>query len=299
MSVIIPAYNRESMIARAVRSALEQTPRPPAEVLVVDDGSSDGTAEAARAAGATVVVHERNQGEGAARNTGIANASQEWVGLLDSDDEWLPSLLSTLWPVRGEHTFVAGASLNVPAGADRGHYAGVLARAPRAIRTPAELIYPENYIAASGSIVRREALLEAGGYRTELRQGADMDVWIRLLEQGTGLAVPTPVTIYHMHDGQITTDLEAMASGHERVALAYADRPWWSPARLEAWRGASAADRLVRQAHARQVGPALRTAAFLARDPRRPLGAVGIAARRWRLRRRSMTLESSGASAAR
>ena len=64
VSVVIPAFNRPDMVARAVRSALEQQPRPPAEVIVVDDGSSDDTAAAASAAGARVIRHEVNQGEG-------------------------------------------------------------------------------------------------------------------------------------------------------------------------------------------------------------------------------------------
>ena len=90
VSVVIPAFNRPEMVARAVRSALEQQPRRPAEVIVVDDASSDDTAAAASAAGARVIRHEVNQGEGAARNTAIRAARHDWVALLDSDDEFLP-----------------------------------------------------------------------------------------------------------------------------------------------------------------------------------------------------------------
>ena len=98
VSVVIPAYNRPDLVGRAVRSALTQRPQPPAEVVVVDDCSSDATGAAARAAGARVIRHEVNRGEGAARNTAIRAARGEWVAMLDSDDEWLDGHLAALWP---------------------------------------------------------------------------------------------------------------------------------------------------------------------------------------------------------
>jgi glycosyltransferase involved in cell wall biosynthesis len=79
VSVVIPAYNRPSLVLRAVRSALAEGPRPPAEVIVVDDCSGDETGAAAGAAGARVIRHEANQGEGAGRNTAIRAASQPWA----------------------------------------------------------------------------------------------------------------------------------------------------------------------------------------------------------------------------
>ena len=103
ITVIIPAYNRADTVARAVASALAQRPSRPAEVVVVDDGSADDTAEAARLAGARVVRHSVNRRLGAARNTGLSNATQPWIALLDSDDEWLPHHLASLWPLRGPH----------------------------------------------------------------------------------------------------------------------------------------------------------------------------------------------------
>ena len=98
VTVIIPAYNRADTVAQAVASALAQHPAPPAEVLVVDDGSADDTAEVAERAGARVVRHAVNQRLGAARNTGLSHATQPWIALLDSDDEWLPHHLASLWP---------------------------------------------------------------------------------------------------------------------------------------------------------------------------------------------------------
>ena len=99
VSVIIPAFNRADTLPRALRSVLGQSLRP-AEVIVVDDHSQDATAEVAERWGVRVIRHERNRGAAAARNTAAAAATQPWLAPLDSDDEWLPHHLATLWPLR-------------------------------------------------------------------------------------------------------------------------------------------------------------------------------------------------------
>jgi glycosyltransferase involved in cell wall biosynthesis len=96
ISVVIPVYNRERTIGRAIESALRQS-RPPAEVLVVDDGSTDGSAEAITAYGNHVrYVHQPNAGASAARNHGVERAAAPWVAFLDSDDHWLDDHLASM-----------------------------------------------------------------------------------------------------------------------------------------------------------------------------------------------------------
>jgi glycosyltransferase involved in cell wall biosynthesis len=295
VSVVIPAYNREDMVGRAVASALGQRPRPPAEVVVVDDCSTDGTAEAAATAGARVVRHDHNRGEGAARNTGIAHATQPWIGLLDSDDEWLPHLLATLWPLRAGHVLVGGACLSCGPDPAKDRYGGALGRRPMVLRSPASVIYPENFVAASGTMVRRDVVHEVGGY-PHLKRGADMDLWIRVLERGSGLIVPRVVVIYHVHPGQITRDGEMMAHGHRTVARAYAGRSWWSRAALERWEGAAAYDAARRRWSGGHRMRSLLLLAGLLGRPTRLLGATGIVVRRARLGRRSGMVDRGGAS---
>src|SRR4051812_16447182 len=98
------------MVQRAIRSVHGQS-RPPAEVIVVDDASGDDTGIRAAELGARVITHERNLGEGGARNTGLAAATHDWVALLDCDDEWLPKHLETLWPERDGHLLIGTAVL--------------------------------------------------------------------------------------------------------------------------------------------------------------------------------------------
>ena len=97
-SVVIPAFNRERELPRAVASCLTQE-YPGFEVIVVDDGSSDATVESISGfpdPRLRVIQHGVNRGPGAARNTGVRSATGDWVVLLDSDDELLPGALTTM-----------------------------------------------------------------------------------------------------------------------------------------------------------------------------------------------------------
>ena len=93
ISVIIPVYNRCILIERAIKSVLGQT-LPPDEIIVIDDGSNDGTDKIIKNNYPDIILlKQKNRGVSCARNNGIINAKGTWVTLLDSDDEWLPEKL--------------------------------------------------------------------------------------------------------------------------------------------------------------------------------------------------------------
>ncbi|MHC4075399.1 MAG: glycosyltransferase family 2 protein [Planctomycetota bacterium] len=93
ISVIIPAYDAGLFINRTIDSILVQT-LPADEIIVVDDGSIDNTAEVAKSYGSKVrYIYQQNAGDAAARNTGITAAKGDWIAFLDHDDEWLPDKL--------------------------------------------------------------------------------------------------------------------------------------------------------------------------------------------------------------
>src|SRR5215211_6644419 len=110
ITVIVPARNRSVRLVPTMASVAAQRRRP-AEVIVVDDASTDDTPDVAVRLGARVIRHDRNRGTAAARNTGVLAATQPWVALLDHDDEWLPGHLDALWNLRGKYPLVANSAL--------------------------------------------------------------------------------------------------------------------------------------------------------------------------------------------
>jgi glycosyltransferase involved in cell wall biosynthesis len=276
LAVIVPAYNRSSSLNRALASVGVQT-LTPAEVVVVDDASSDDTADVARSLGARVVVHEVNQGEGAARNTALAATEQSWVALLDSDDEWLPTHLEDVWAARDGHVLVSDAAVSV--GTERPRVYGWPGRRPRVLRSPAAVAFPANVVQPSAALVAREPLLAAGGFPVGMRQAGDLHTWLRLLEHGTGVLLPTIGVRYHFHEGQVSTDREAMFAAELGLVDEFAGRPW-QDRRLRPWIEATRAWDTDRRA-------ALRLAA---RSPAHAEGLARQLAFRWRVRRASRRL---------
>jgi len=111
VSVIMPTFNREHLISRAVGSVLNQTFRD-FELIIVDDGSRDNSGEVIREfndSRINYIRHEKNRGVAAARNTGIKAARGEYVAFLDSDDEWRPQMLYRQIKAFGEASSDAGA----------------------------------------------------------------------------------------------------------------------------------------------------------------------------------------------
>jgi glycosyltransferase involved in cell wall biosynthesis len=206
-----------------VRSVRAQTLEP-LELIVVDDASGDGTAEAARGLGATVIEHASNAGAGQTRNDGIEAAHGEWVALLDCDDEWLPHHLETLWAAREGHVLVSAAAF------DGTRALGWSRRRPLVLDTPAKAVIPEPCIRTSGVMFRREDALAVGGFRPELPRAQDLDLWLRLLERGTGIALPVVTSRYRVHPEQLSSDRPAGWQAQREILAAYADRPWCTPA---------------------------------------------------------------------
>ena len=244
VAVLIAAYNRADWVGQAVASALAQTPNPPAEVIVIDDGSTDGTAGAAKAAGAHVISHDHNRGAAAARNTGTAATDQPWIAPLDSDDRWLPDMLSALWPMRAHYSFVAGASVAVDVAGNPIGYGGILSREPIVLSSPAPLVFPENFISASGVIARRDAIQRAGGWRADQGQAEDLDLWIRLMRVAPGLCVPRVVTSYRNHSGQKSQNGASSRAAVMRLIDRYRGDSWWTEELVEQRRAVMAWDDL-------------------------------------------------------
>jgi glycosyltransferase involved in cell wall biosynthesis len=205
ISVVIPAFNSAATIARALDSVLIQT-YSPAEILVVDDCSSDATrsiVEGYADRGVTLVALPQRRGAAGARNAGIAAASGDAIAFLDSDDEWLNPKLEMQVAVltsSAQMAFVACASnLISPEGIDLGDiYRG------HPIVTGAEswkALLEFNFITTPAVLAWRERILAAGGFDEKLKIGEDQDLWIRLSLAGElGYVRRSLVRVHSRHD---------------------------------------------------------------------------------------------------
>ena len=221
VTVIIPAMNRAELIGRALGSARRQT-HPPSEILVIDDASTDATAEVARAHGATVVTMPQRGGSGPARNAGIQQATGTWMAFLDSDDEWDPDHLATVLAAAEEHVLVTS-----PARTSSDRLMGNSTGRDVPL-TPHDLLVPGNVVVTSGTVARRDALLSIGGFRS-LQGAEDLDVWLRLLELGSGRALGRPTLTYHEHGSQSSGDRDRTHRAFQSILDNCEGKPWFTP----------------------------------------------------------------------
>jgi glycosyltransferase involved in cell wall biosynthesis len=185
-SVVIPAYNVRRYLPRAIQSVLNQT-LPPLEVVVVDDGSSDGTGEVARRFGGIVrCVRQENAGAGAARNHGVREARGEFVAFLDADDEWCPHHLDEAARVLTAHPeldwLCAPYEERDASGKPRRRrkYAGPQLKHGVYIAEFFKAHVEYWFAWTSTMVVRRQVVLEAGGFDESMRRGQDLDLWCRI-----------------------------------------------------------------------------------------------------------------------
>ena len=210
ISVIIPAWQSSATIGRALASIAVQTMLPH-EVMVVDDGSDDGTAEAAQAwreklgPVALKVIRQDNQGAGAARNRAIAEASGSLLAFLDADDEWLPGKLEASIAALGNHLFVSH-DMVVISGNDEIVFD--CARHWRGATDPFLALFKRGFVATSTVVARREAVVEAGGFNESLRAAQDYDLWLRLAARGSYAVFSGPLTRYHINPHGITSNID-------------------------------------------------------------------------------------------
>lgn len=292
VSVVIPAFNREQLLHRALTSVAAQTVRP-AQVVVVDDCSHDTTAAVAASFGADVVSHSHNRGAAAARNSGIAAAAHDWLALLDSDDEWLPFHLETVWAARRGHVVVAGSALYLDRQGRPFRVVGPADWSDRRLTSPLDLLYPENIVSSSAALVLRDAVQQVGGYDVTLRNAEDFDLWTKLLRIGPGRVLATVTAIYHRHEGQKSATPRASRRAKQIIVPRIVDSP--AGARLARRRlGARLWDDLRARLKEGDLRSGAQDTWQLVSRPSRLWGAIGVWSWRRRTRRRSYAVLPDG-----
>jgi glycosyltransferase involved in cell wall biosynthesis len=205
---IIPAYNIADYIARAIDSVLAQTLQPD-QIIVVDDGSTDNTADIIKSYGSKVTyIYQQNAGLAASRNTGIKNTNCNWVAFLDGDDEWLPDNLKLQVEIIKNNP-----DLNWSAG----NYKDMLYSSNRcAAHTIPETIkkltngkdffddYFRAYTKGAGGnsntmFIKRSAIIDAGLFKHGLRFAEDWDMWMRMAYRFPKIGIVTePIAVYYL-----------------------------------------------------------------------------------------------------
>ena len=206
--VVIPAYNCEATIGRALASVGAQTLQPE-QIVVVDDASKDNTAAiAGNIAGAKPQINtlHENIGASGARNAGIRVANTDLVAFLDADDEWHPAKLEKqvkLLLSEPQSSFVScGTALISAGGKNLGDTFG--RHRVDVGKFAWKTLLASNFVTTPSVVVWRRYLEELGGFDTSLKIAEDQDMWIRLAERG-GLSYVFDCLVYeHEHEKRLS-----------------------------------------------------------------------------------------------
>jgi glycosyltransferase involved in cell wall biosynthesis len=244
VTVVMPVYNAARYIDRALDSVLCQS-FPADEIIVVDDGSHDGTPEmVAKLAPKVTLVRQANGGPSMARNAGIAVASGELIGFLDADDWWADNKLELQVA-----SFQDSADVIL---SYSGMYIVEENLVIRQKKPPASSqLWPgmrfANPIAPSTVMVRRDALLQVAGFAEDLWVGEDWDLWVRLYKIGKFTSLNQPLTYYRKSQNSLSSDAEKMFRDSckllERTLVADLSgiERWWWTRRILSYQAFSAA----------------------------------------------------------
>jgi len=221
VSVVIPCFNAEEYIGSAIESALAQT-RAPAEVLVIDDRSSDGSVDVIRSFdGVRLLENPVNMGNGLVRNRAIFEAQGDLIAFLDADDVWLPHHLETVAGLLDQYP-EAGVGFSAVEffGGREGTWRTKLPESQ-----PADAFWEClrcTAVPQMTAVVRHAVLAEVGGYQQPspaYRSAPDYDLWLRISRNHPFVATREVTARYRWHPSQISQT----ASG-EQIAAVYHSR---------------------------------------------------------------------------
>ena len=220
VSVVIPAYNCADYIGESLESVFSQSYRP-LEVIVVDDGSVDGTHGAVRKWPDIIYVRQSNGGPARARNAGIMRASGDYIAFLDADDLWTAGKLASQVSILesdSEIGLVFGDMKNFLADADDGPtmfekyglgetYFGD----SRLVLNPLAKLVRMNFIPTGTVVARRRAIMVAGLFDEAFRQAEDWDLWLRTALRFRIAYTSNLVMRRRLHDTNASKQTEAMS----------------------------------------------------------------------------------------
>ena len=219
VSCIVPVWNGERYLREALDSILTQT-RPPDEIVVVDDGSRDGSADIVASYGSRVrYVFQENAGSAAARNRGVVDSRGALVCFLDQDDRWAPRKLE--WQIQ---EIERQPQVDVCIGQVELFWVAELEGEGARYRAHARGLRVQGYTAPA-MLVRRAAFERVGAFNPALTFGDATDWFLRAIDLGLRITVLPEVVLYHrMHSSNLTRRRESSKREFVRIVKATLDR---------------------------------------------------------------------------
>lgn len=214
ISIVIPVYNGERDLEETLKSVFAQTYRN-TELIVVDDGSTDGTLQILdRYAGQLRLIRQQNKGAAAARNLGVKEAKGSWIAFLDADDLWESSKLEQQMTACGSCAW-SYTDFIFFGGVNDGQRDSVFT--PKHQGWILEKIICGNFIGTSTVLVRRQALLDVGGFDESLRSIQDWDLWVRLSSKYESCYLGEPLVRYRVHAKSVSRGTRKTFPNHMKV----------------------------------------------------------------------------------
>jgi glycosyltransferase involved in cell wall biosynthesis len=233
ITVVIPAHNAELFLAQTLESVAQQIAAP-AQVIVVDDGSTDNTADIASKFRVDV-IRQPSGGVAAARNAGIRRAAHPWIAFLDADDLWLPKKLARQWEALSACSEAGLAFCDLVLFDDAGDRPQTKLAAQQNYRRVRRTVIgdrtfrcdPDDVRAAivegqfmpTVSLVVRRDLLEAvGGFDESMRHSEDWELLLRLVCLTTAVVVEEPLVRKRLHAENVSGDTARQELSWSQVA---------------------------------------------------------------------------------
>lgn len=209
VTVVIPAYNAASFIDETLTCILEQT-LAGVEVIVVDDGSTDATADAIEPYLERITyIHQENAGVSAARNRGLESARGRYVCFFDADDWMYPENLAKKVSHLEDHPEDVLVHSHVAVTDERLNRTGEVLTGRTGDVAPHLMRYaPPAIPGCSTSVLRTDIVRAVGGFNTELSTSADFDFWIRVALRGTVASLPEVLVFYRRHEAAMYADVD-------------------------------------------------------------------------------------------
>jgi glycosyltransferase involved in cell wall biosynthesis len=219
VSTIIPVYNAQPFIRETLEAALAQT-FDDHEVIVVDDGSTDGTCKIVEEyRGQVKLLRQENAGPAAARNRGVANVSSEWIAFLDADDVWETGKLE-MQLTRAAETGSSFVYTNRENIGDLKHVAKIQSESVVLHEGHVfERLLMGNFITLSSVLMKRSVFEDLGGFNEDvsIMATADWEFWLRVAQKHEIVMCKTPLVKYRFHSTGMSRSVTTMQSSIFRV----------------------------------------------------------------------------------